>query len=93
MRRREFFSLVGGAAAAWPLSARGQQLAKAPIIGFLGASTASAGNQWAAAFVQRLKELGWIEGQTVAIEYRWADGRNERVAEIASEFAGSRWLL
>ena len=86
MRRREFFSLVGGAAAAWPLSARGQQPAKAPIIGFLGATTASAGNQWAAAFVQRLNELGWIEGRTVAIEYRWADGRNERVAEIASEF-------
>ena len=87
MRRREFFSLVGGAAAAWPLSARGQQPPKAPIIGFLGATTASAGNQWAAAFVQRLNELGWIEGRTVAIEYRWADGRNERVAEIASEFA------
>ena len=86
MRRREFFSLVGGAAAAWPLSARGQQPPKAPIIGFLGATTASAGNQWAAAFVQRLNELGWIEGRTVAIEYRWADGRNERVAEIASEF-------
>ena len=86
MRRRDFFTLVGGAAAAWPLSARGQQPAKAPIIGFLGATTASAGNQWAAAFVQRLNELGWIEGRTVAIEYRWADGRNERVAEIASEF-------
>ena len=86
MRRREFFTLVGGAAAAWPLSARGQQPAKVPIIGFLGASTASAGNQWAAAFVQRLRELGWIEGRTVAIEYRWTEGRNERVAEIASEF-------
>jgi putative ABC transport system substrate-binding protein len=57
-----------------------------PLIGFLGASTASAGNQWAAAFVQRLRELGWIEGRTVVIEYRWAEGRNERVAEIASEF-------
>ena len=86
MRRREFFTLVGGAAAAWPLSARGQQGAKAPIVGFLGASTASAGNQWAAAFVQRLRELGWIEDRTVAIEYRWSEGRNERVAEIAAEF-------
>ena len=85
MRRREFFTLVGGAAT-WPLGARAQQPAKAPIIGFLGAGTASAGNQWAAAFVQRLHELGWIEGRTVAIEYRWADGRNERVAEIAAEF-------
>jgi putative ABC transport system substrate-binding protein len=86
MKRREFVTLVGGAAAAWPLSARGQQPAKVPLIGFLGASTVSAGNQWAAAFVQRLRELGWIEGRTVVIEYRWAEGRNERVAEIASEF-------
>ena len=86
MRRREFFTLIGGAAAAWPLSVRAQQPAKAPIIGFLGSGTASAGNQWAAAFVQRLHELGWVEGRTVAIEYRWADGRNERVAEIAAEF-------
>ena len=93
MRRREFFSLVGGAAAAWPLSARGQQLAKAPIIGFLGATTASAGNQWAAAFVQRLKELGWIEGQTVAIEYRWADGRNGASPRSPPNSSGSRWLL
>jgi putative ABC transport system substrate-binding protein len=72
-------------AAAWPLTAHGQQRAKLPVVGFLGASTASAGNQWAAAFAQRLRDLGWIEGQTVAIEYRWADGRNERVSEIASE--------
>jgi len=87
MRRRKFFSLVGAAALAWPLSAaRGQQPAKVPIIGFLGASTASTGNPWAAAFVQRLRELGWIEGRTVAIEYRWADGRNERVPELAADF-------
>jgi len=85
MRRREFFTLVGGAAA-WPLAARAQQAAKVPVIGFLGAGTSSSGNQWSAAFVQRLRELGWIEGQTVAIEYRWADGRSERFAEIASEF-------
>src|SRR5262249_15228697 len=70
----------------WPLSAaRGQQPAKVPIIGFLGASTASTGNPWAAAFVQRLRELGWIEGRTVAIEYRWADGRNDRVPELAAD--------
>src|SRR5262249_16911924 len=86
MKRRELFTLVGGVAA-WPLSARGQQRVKAPIIGFLGSGTASSGNQWATAFVQRMRELGWIEGQTVAIEYRWAEGRTERVAEIASEFA------
>ena len=91
MQRREFITLVGSATAAvWPLSARGQQPGKAPVIGFLGASTASAGNQWATAFVQRLRELGWSEPQTVAIEYRWTDGRNERVAEIASEFVRLR---
>jgi len=84
MRRREFFTLVSGAAA-WPLAVHAQQAAKVPVIGFLGSGTASTGNQWAAAFVQRLRELGWIEGRTVAIEYRWADGRNDRVAEIASE--------
>jgi putative ABC transport system substrate-binding protein len=86
MRRREFFTLVGGAAA-WPLAVHAQQAAKAPVIGFLGSGTVSSGNQWVAAFVQRLRELGWIEGQTMAIEYRWADGRSERVTEIAAEFA------
>ncbi|MGB6810631.1 MAG: ABC transporter substrate-binding protein [Pseudolabrys sp.] len=86
MRRREFFTFVGSAAT-WPLAAGAQQAAKVPVIGFLGAGTASSGNQWSAAFVQRLRELGWIEGQTVAIEYRWADGRSERFAEIAAEFA------
>jgi putative tryptophan/tyrosine transport system substrate-binding protein len=86
MKRREFITLVGGAAAAWPLAARAQQPAKLPIIGFLGAATASARSQWVAAFVQRLHELGWIEGRTVAIEYRWAEGRSERFAEIAAEF-------
>jgi len=90
MRRREFISLLGGAAA-WPIKARAQQPAgKLPIIGFLGAATASARSQWVAAFVQRLHELGWIEGRTVAIEYRWAEGRSERFAEIAAEFARLR---
>jgi ABC-type uncharacterized transport system substrate-binding protein len=85
MRRREFIALVSGAAT-WPISAFGQQSGKVPIVGFLGASTASAGNQWATTFAQRLRELGWIEGQTIKIEYRWADGRYERVADIGSEF-------
>ena len=71
---------------AWPLAARAQQAAKLPTIGFLGAATPSAWSQWTAAFVQRLRELGWIEGRTVAIEYRWAEGRSERFAEIAAEF-------
>ena len=84
MRRREFITLVGGAAA-WPLAVRAQP-AKLPTIGFLGPGTSSIYSQWTAAFVQRLRELGWIEGRTVAIEYRWADGRTERFAEIAAEF-------
>jgi putative tryptophan/tyrosine transport system substrate-binding protein len=85
MRRREFITLLGGAAA-WPLVARAQQPAKLPTIGFLGSSTPSAMSQWVAAFVQRLRDLGWIEGRTVAIEYRWAKGRSSRAAEIAAEF-------
>src|SRR5262245_10645789 len=83
--RREFSSVLGGAAAAWPLAARAQQAGKLPIIGFLGTNTASAQRQWTDAFLQRLRELGWIEGRTVAIEYRWADGRLERSAEIVAE--------
>jgi ABC-type uncharacterized transport system substrate-binding protein len=82
--RREFITLLGGAAAAWPLAARAQQ--KLPTIGFLGTTTASAWGPWTAAFVQRLRELGWIEGRNLAIEYRWADARSERFAEIAAEF-------
>ena len=85
IRRREFIFTLGGAAATWPLAARAQQAAKLPTIGFLGSTTPSAMSQWVAAFVQRLRELGWIEGRTVAIEYRWAEGRAERFAEIAAE--------
>jgi putative ABC transport system substrate-binding protein len=84
MIRREFITLLGGAAA-WPLAARAQQAGKLPTIGFLGASTPSAWNQWTAAFVQRLRELGWTEGRTIAIEYRWAELREERLAELAAE--------
>src|SRR5262249_11100221 len=87
IRRREFITLIGGAAA-WPLAARAEQAEKLPTIGFLGATTALAGSQWVAAFVQRLRELGWIEGRTIAIEYRWADGRGERYAQIVTEFVG-----
>ena len=86
MKRREFFTLLGGAAATWPLAARGQQAGKLPTIGFLGSASASSWSRWAAAFVQRLHELDWIERRTVVIEFRWADGHSERFAEIASEF-------
>jgi putative tryptophan/tyrosine transport system substrate-binding protein len=83
---REFISLLGGAAAAWPLAARAQQPGKLPTVGFLGQSTPLGEGERAVAFAQRLRELGWIEGRTVAIEYRWADGQGERLAEIAAEF-------
>ena len=86
MRRRDFITALGGAAAIWPLAARAQQPAKVPIIGFLGPGTPSAWSAWTAAFVQRLRELGWIEGRTLAIEYRWAEGSPERFGEIAAEF-------
>ena len=86
MRRREFIGVVGAAAAAWPLTARAQQAGKLPTIGFLGTVSASAWGPWTAAFLQRLRALDWIEGRTVAIEYRWAEGRTERYAEIAAEF-------
>jgi ABC-type uncharacterized transport system substrate-binding protein len=86
MKRRAFITLLGGAAAAWPLAARAQQPMKLPTIGFLGPSTPLAMSQWVAAFAQRLRELGWTEGRTVAVEYRWAEGRSERLAEIAAEF-------
>ena len=86
IKRREFITLIGGAAAVWPLAARAQRAGKLPTIGFLGASTPSAWSQWTAAFAQRLRELGWTEGRTVAIEYRWAEGRSERYTDIATEF-------
>src|SRR5262245_31464554 len=87
MRRREFITLLGGGAAMWPLAARAQQ-AKMPTIGFLGAGSRSDSvwKDWTAAFVQRLRELGWVEGRTVVIEYRWGEGRAERYADLAAEF-------
>jgi len=84
--RRELLAALGGAAAAWPLVAHAQQSAKLPTIGYLGASTPSLDSHRVGAFVQRLRELGWIEGRTVTIEYRWSEGRSERYPEIAAEF-------
>jgi putative ABC transport system substrate-binding protein len=86
IRRREFISLLGGAAATWPLLANAQQPAKLPTIGFMGTSTPATQGHLVAALLQRLRELGWIEGRTMAIEYRWAEGRTERYNEIAAEF-------
>src|SRR5262245_49841678 len=86
MRRRKFIITLGSAALGLPFGAPAQQSRKLPTIGFLGTTTASAWGPWTAAFLQRLHELGWIEGRTVAIEYRWAEGRNERYTEITDEF-------
>ena len=79
-------TLIGGVVVAWPLAARAQQPARLPTIGYVGANRPSVESQRIDVFVQRLRELGWIEGRTIAIEYRWAEGRNERFAEIAAEF-------
>jgi putative ABC transport system substrate-binding protein len=85
-RRRTFLTMLGAAAGAWPLAARAQQRRRLPTIGFLGASTPSLQSQWTAAFLQRLRELGWIEGRTIAIEFRWGEGRPERFAAAMAEF-------
>jgi putative tryptophan/tyrosine transport system substrate-binding protein len=87
--RRELVAALGSTPA-WPLAARGQPPTKVPIIGFLVAGTPLSHRQWVAAFVQRLRELGWIEGRTIAIEYRYGEGRSRRFAEIAAEFVGLR---
>jgi ABC-type uncharacterized transport system substrate-binding protein len=86
VRRRAFITLLGGAAAAWPLAARAQQASKLPTIGFLADSAPSEPSQRTAAFVQRLRDLGWIEGRSVTIEQRWAQGRYERFADVGAEF-------
>src|SRR6516165_6488360 len=83
--RRKFLATLGGAAG-WPLAARAQQAAKQPLIGMLVPGTRATHGQWFAALVDRLRELGWIEGRTVAFEYRFAEGRTDRAAEIAAEF-------
>ena len=80
MRGREFISLFGGAAAAWPLAAHSQQPGKLPTIGVLASGTSAVQGRWWAAFAERLHVLGWIEGRTAAIEYRWAENRPERFA-------------
>ncbi len=85
MRRREFITLLGGAAAAWPLAAHAQQGGKLVTIGLLGSGMAAGQSQWTAAFVHRLRELGWTEGRNLTIEYRWAEGHTERLPELADE--------
>src|SRR5215471_5905220 len=84
MRRRDFIKGIAGSATIWPLAARAQQTGKLPTIGILGASS-SAWGPWTAAFVGRLRELNWVEGRTIRFEYRWDEGRPERVKENAAE--------
>ena len=83
IKRREFITLFGGAAAAWPLAARPQQAAKLPTVGFIGSDTPDAYAVLLRAFRVGLKATGFIEGQNVAIEYRWAEGRNDKLSEFA----------
>jgi putative ABC transport system substrate-binding protein len=86
LNRRDLLVLLGGTAIMWPPAARPQQSPKLPTIGFLGPNTSSLDSHRVGAFVQRLQELGWNEGGNVAIEYRWAEGRIEHLAEFAAEF-------
>ena len=81
MRRRDFIKAIGGGAVAWPLAARAQQ--RSPVIGFLGSSSPDVYSDRLRAFRQGLKELGYVEGQNVQIEYRWAEAQNDRLAALA----------
>ena len=85
MKRRKFITLLGGAAA-WPFAASAQQAPQLPTIGFFSPTAASVQMEWTAAFTERLREHGWVEGISVRTEYRWAEGRIDRLPEIAAEF-------
>jgi putative ABC transport system substrate-binding protein len=85
MRRREVITLVGGAAASWPLVARGQQAGELPVIGFLNPNSADASTNFAAAFAKGLKEAGYIENQNMAVAYRWAEGHSDRLPALAAD--------
>jgi putative ABC transport system substrate-binding protein len=86
MRRRDFVKGISVSAVTWPLGTRAQQTAKLPTVGLLGAATPNLMGPWVAAFVQRLRDLGWTDGRTVTIDVRWAEGRSKRFSEIAAEF-------
>src|SRR5215510_13932675 len=87
MQRRSFITFLGGMTAALPLAARAQPGGKVPTIGFVGSGTSSTqGPTMAAPFNKRLRELGWIEGRTIVIEYRWIEGRSDLAAKFAAEF-------
>jgi ABC-type uncharacterized transport system substrate-binding protein len=88
MNRRAFITLLGGAAA-WPLAARAQQARKLPTIGFLGSGTPAGQGQWVAAFLQRLRELGWTEGKNVNFEYRWSGGAATPLPTLAQDLVST----
>src|SRR5438270_12794866 len=85
MTRREFNALIAGIAVAWPLAARAQQRGKMSRIGFLGTSTPSLERHLVDAFRQKLRELGHVEGENITIEYRWAEGQDDRFPSLAAE--------
>jgi putative tryptophan/tyrosine transport system substrate-binding protein len=89
MRRREVLTLIGGAAAAWPLVVGAQQAGKLPTIGYLGGGPISQ-RSWVDAFVQRLRELGWIDGRTIAIEYRWGEDAQSAMPTSRTSLSGAR---
>src|SRR6187402_3672158 len=84
MRRRDLITLLGAATAAWPLTAGAQQTA-VPVVGVLDSISPDSGREYLAPFRQGLGEAGYVEGQNVAIEYRWAHGRYDRLAELAND--------
>ncbi len=91
MQRRQFIALLGGAtaaSAAWPLAAGAQTPPKIPRVGYIAGTSSAAGGRVVGALRQRLRELGYVEGQTIALEVRWAEGRNERIPELVAELVG-----
>jgi putative ABC transport system substrate-binding protein len=85
MRRREFIALLGSGVAGWPLAARAQQPGRLPVIGFLGSRSAQASVKSLEAFRKGLSQTGYVEGRNVAIEFRWAGGRDDRMPELAAD--------